>query len=419
MNTKPIKIIDKPCGSGKTTAMIERFEPEKKYLVIVPLLTEVKRIIDQSTTVEFVQPDECDNSIGTKYASLEEHLINGHNVVSTHQLYEDPVPLAKAGLLASYHIIIDEVPNVIDNEVDKSQTSIKRFYIETGFMEVVGSSGLVRPTQKWIEAQNDVSDTLSPKILKSAMTDCLYLQDNTAFLRVMPQPLLEVGLSFTVMTYKAEGSMLLAYLRKLGLPFVIERDNELEKKFRGKAAELVTVEDISAISSSTKPKISLSVSQQLKGMRSKSYCSKVSTALKNLRERKLQNVDAENILITCVKDAWKREVSKKAANDNKYKPGPFAKSSRLWESCWIPNTTRGTNDFAHCSHLIYLYDQHPNPFITKWLGTCSKEFADAYALTELIQWVWRSRVRRGEPITLYLPSRRMRMLFEEWLNRPL
>lgn len=148
MNTKPIRIIDKPCGSGKTTAMIEGFEPENKYLVIVPLLTEVDRIIDQSTTVEFVQPHEYDTSIGTKYASLEEHLINGRNVVSTHQLYEDLVPLAKAGLLASYHIIIDEVPKVIEYELDKSQTSIDRFYIETGFMEVVGGSGLVRPTQK-------------------------------------------------------------------------------------------------------------------------------------------------------------------------------------------------------------------------------------------------------------------------------
>jgi len=416
MNTKPIRIIDKPCGSGKTTAMIEGFEPEKKYLVIVPLLTEVDRIIEQSTNVKFVQPHEYDNSIGTKYASLEEHLINGRNVVSTHQLYEDLVPLAKAGLLASYHIIIDEVPKVIDAKVDKSQTSINRFYIETGFMEVVGSSGLVRPTQKWIEAQNDVSDTLSPKILKSAMTDCLYLQDNSAFLRVLPQPLLEVGLSFTVMTYKAEGSMLVAYLRKLGLPFVIERDNELEKKFREKAAELVTVEDISAISSSTKPKIGLSFNKQKEGMKNKSYCSKVTNALKNLRGRKLQNVDAENILITCAKDAWKREALKKAANDNKYKPGPFAQNSRLWESCWIPNTTRGTNDFAHCSHLIYLFDQYPNPFVTKWLGTFSKEFADAYALTELIQWVWRSRVRKGEPITVYLPSQRMFSVFESWLK---
>ena len=151
-------------------------------------------------------------------------------------------------------------------------------------------------------------------------------------------------------------------------------------------------------------------------MKNKSYCSKVTNALKNLRGRKLQNVEAKNSLITSLKDAWKREVSKKVANDNKYKPGPFAQNSRLWESCWIPNTTRGTNDFAHCSHLIYLFDQYPNPFVTKWLGTCSKEFVDAYALTELIQWVWRSRVRRGEPITVYLPSRRMFSLFVSWLK---
>ena len=70
----------------------------------------------------------------------------------------------------------------------------------------------------------------------------------------------------------------------------------------------------------------------------------------------------------------------------------------------------------HCSHPIYLYDQYPNPYIARWLGNSTKEFADAYALTELIQLVWRSRVRRGEPIIVYLPSSRMRALFETWLR---
>ena len=112
-----------------------------------------------------------------------------------------------------------------------------------------------------------------------------------------------------------------------------------------------------------------------------------------------------------MKEAWL-----KPANDNNVKLGPFAKDSRLGEANWIPNTTRSTNDYAHCSHLIYLYDQHPHPFITRWLGDSSTAFADAYALTELIQWVWRSRVRKGEPITVYIPSLRMRMLFEIWLR---
>ena len=168
---------------------------------------------------------------------------------------------------------------------------------------------------------------------------------------------------------------------------------------------MITIEDIGALS-----KLKLTYSGQEKGMSSSSYYSKVSRSLKNLKERKLVGVDINNILITSKKDAWL-----KASNDNQPKPGVFAKNSRLKDANWIANTTRGTNDYMHCSHLIYLYDQNINPVVARWLGDSSRAFNDAYALTELIQWVWRSRVRRGEPITLYLPSPRMRRLFEEWL----
>ena len=105
MTTIPIKIIDKPCGCGKTTEMINSFNKRDKYLVIVPLLSEVERIVEESKEVGFVQPDEFDNTQGTKYASLEAHIVNGRNVVSTHQLYEDLVPLVKGEFcrLPHYH----------------------------------------------------------------------------------------------------------------------------------------------------------------------------------------------------------------------------------------------------------------------------------------------------------------------------
>jgi hypothetical protein len=225
------------------------------------------------------------------------------------------------------------------------------------------------------------------------------------FIWALPECILSAGNSVTVMTYKAEGSMLLAYLDKLGLPFEVSNDNHPEEDFRAKAAELITIEDIGALS-----KLKLTHSGQEKGMSSSSYYSKVSRSLKNLKERKLVGVDINSILITSKKDAWL-----KASNDNQPKPGVFAKNSRLKDANWIANTTRGTNDYMHCSHLIYLYDQNINPVVARWLGDSSRTFNDAYALTELIQWVWRSRVRRGEPITLYLPSPRMRRLFEEWL----
>ena len=226
------------------------------------------------------------------------------------------------------------------------------------------------------------------------------------FIWALPQSILKSGLSLTVLTYKAEGSLFVAYLRKLGLSFQLETDASMDNQFREKAAELIAIHDIQALKDKK-----FSHNAQQKGCKSASYFKKVSSSLKNLRGRKLRDVNAKDILITCMKEAWL-----KPANDNNVKLGPFAKDSRLGEANWIPNTTRGTNNFAHCSHLIYLYDQHPHPYITRWLGDSSREFADAYALTELIQWVWRSRVRKEEPITLYIPSLRMRTLFEMWLT---
>ena len=76
---KEIKIIDYPCGSGKTTRMIENFKEDRKYLVILPLLSEVDRVIEGSKDIEFVQPDENDNKHGTKTSSLESHLLLGSN----------------------------------------------------------------------------------------------------------------------------------------------------------------------------------------------------------------------------------------------------------------------------------------------------------------------------------------------------
>ena len=290
MTTTPIKIIDKPCGSGKTTAMINNFNNQDKYLVIVPLLSEVDRIVEGSKEVEFVQPHANDNKAGTKYASLEEQLILGRNIVSTHKMYESLVPLAKAGLLSDYHIIIDEVPDDVQTITKKSKKSIDEFYIDTGFIEVDEGSGLVRPTQKWIDTQNQVSDTLSPKILSAAMSGCLYLQDRQMFIWALPEVILQAGLSLTVLTYKAEGSLFVAYLRKLGLSFQLETDASMDNQFREKAAELIAINDIQALKDEK-----FSHNAQRKGCKTASYCKKVSSSLKNLRGRKLKGVDAKDI----------------------------------------------------------------------------------------------------------------------------
>lgn len=41
---------------------------------------------------------------------------------------------------------------------------------------------------------------------------------------------------------------------------------------------------------------------------------------------------------------------------------------------------------------------------------------DDYALSALLQWVWRSAIRNGKKVTIYIPAPRMRQLLTDWLN---
>ena len=403
---KHITIKDFPCGSGKTTSMIKEFNKESKYLVILPLLTEVDRVIKESIDVVFVQPSIDDNRLGLKSESLKELLLTGQNIATTHKLYEQLVPMVELGLLDDYHIIIDEVPDVVKTVSSKSKTSIKEFYINTGFICIDESTGCVLPTKKWELNRKEVADTLSPNILTYAETGCLYLLGDQLFVWAMPSKLLLAGQSVTILTFKASGSILLSYLNKLNINYNIISDQFVEEKFRQQAKELITIKEIPSLS-----KPILTYTGQSEGLNNKSYYPIISNALKNLRCRKLKGIPLENILVTCLKAGWfKSNKSKNKVSGN------FSKSSKIFNANWVSNTTRGTNKYSHCSHLIYLYDQNINPLVGRWINDCSKQFNDRYALTELIQWVWRSRVRKGEPITLYLPSSRMRKIFTDWIE---
>ena len=77
-----VTIRDYPCGSGKTTLMIEGFRSDRTYLVIVPLLTEVDRVIEWSKSVPFQQPHANDNVALTKTEHLENMVLQGQNIVA-------------------------------------------------------------------------------------------------------------------------------------------------------------------------------------------------------------------------------------------------------------------------------------------------------------------------------------------------
>ena len=74
------------------------------------------------------------------------------------------------------------------------------------------------------------------------------------------------------------------------------------------------------------------------------------------------------------------------------------------------------NDYGNRHFLAYPV----NVFLPRELSSYYKAVnmsakKDDFALTTMIQWIWRSAIRNGEPIELYLPSARMRRILTEWI----
>lgn len=401
-----LTIIDRPCGSGKTTTMLSSFKSDCKYLVVSPLLTEVQRVITYSP-VPFFQPDE--NHKDRKFGSALSLLEKGLNVVTTHNLFADLAMAADKGLLKHYHVILDEVPDVVTEVGKVSTESWLKVYVDGGFA-AVDEDGRCRATPKWDQEVDQVVDTLRRSYYHLAKSGCLYLVDRQFFLWTLPPQLLQAGKSTTVYTYLAEGSMMLAYLKKLGVPFQHQTDVAVDRAFRLKARSLITVRSIGDLE-----RLKWSYSGQTNSRERKVREKKVSKALANLRQRELATVAFENVMLTCSKSMWFAKGKDQASGDPK--ASGFAKGSRMFGANWVPNTTRGTNDYRHCTHAIYLWDQYMNPYIQRWLGLCSDQKSqDRYALTELVQWLYRTAVRDGTPVTVFAPSARMRRLLEQWLT---
>jgi hypothetical protein len=384
--------------------MLKSFVPGRRYLVVVPTLDEVERVINDASVL-FVEPSD-QGEHKTKSADLESLLRQGLNIVTTHKLYMDVAVFARQGLLEGYDIIVDEVLDVCAQVDGVSPKSFQEFYVGRGYAEVE-PDGRVRSTPKWDAEVDAVSDTLHVKLYRLANAGVLYYLDNTFFIWALPKELLTAGRSFTVCTYMAEGSMFLRYLEKLGIPYVHEFDAEADRQFREQARRLIQVEDIPKLSNE---KLSFSAQKHNAGL-----AKKVSSALHGLHRGPLKRVSRENLLITCSKQKW---FHKGEDDPAERRAGPFASGSKMFKGAtWIPNTTRGTNKYANATHAIYLYDQNMNPYIARYLGVSGDRDAhDWYAVAELIQWVYRTRVRRGEPVVLYLPSKRMRGLFQRWLD---
>lgn len=84
---------------------------------------------------------------------------------------------------------------------------------------------------------------------------------------------------------------------------------------------------------------------------------------------------------------------------------------------FVPCNSKGTNSFREKKVLAYTINLFPNKEVLDFFKFNNIDInQDLYSLCELLQWIWRSQIRDGKQINIYIPSERMRFLLKSWMQ---
>lgn len=393
---KEILIIDARMGRGKSSAAIEymnRHRNSLRFLYVTPYLSEVERIrihCDFRVT---------DSEEGTKLSQLKELLNSGESVAITHALFlrisKEVLDLATEG---EYNLIVDESLPVIQSiPITKADRELL-----INQMVDVGEDGLIT----W---QDQHYRGVFDKYKELADTNLLYYCGNIMY-EVMNPSRFSSFQSVILMTYLFEGQIQKAYLDYFDFAYesvgVLQTEtgfvfsNQMDCPPPLDLFHLITIVDSSKMNQLGTTKTSLSKSWFRN--RKKDH-QDVSLLRKNLQTffNQYANKKAKSRIWTTFKENHKWLLG----DNNRY------------ATSFVPLNTRATNAFKEADSVAYLVNRFPDPNLVRFFAAKEVDIdQELFALSEMVQFIWRSAIRDNQPITLYIPSKRMRGLLISWMN---
>lgn len=397
-----VYVVDAPCGQGKTMMsifnMVHR-DKGNKFIYITPYLTEVDRVIKacREADVEVFEPN-IKFGKGIKYNHFKQLINDGKNIVTTHSMF-DRIDESCIRVLKEkgYTLYLDEVHEVIkEHSLTKKDLDL---LLECNYIKI-HSDGLVEWTLEDYEGRFEEFKSLCD-------LGAMYFYGGRLFMWCFPIKVFEVMKKTYIMTYLFEGQVQSAYyklhnvkytklwIERLGnLFYFVEYNDKYDASFRDKIKDKIHIYEGNL--NYTK-KITLTTSWFSKADEIDLNLVKLNTY--NYFRHKLNSKSNVNMWTTL-------KQYKKHLKGNGYSKG------------FVELNARATNEYKHKENLAYLYNRYLKPTIYNFLKTQGIEFnQDLYALGDLIQWIFRSRIREGKDINIYLPSERMRNLLKDYLEK--
>jgi len=311
----------------------------------------------------------------------------GINMATTHSLFKK-LKRCDYSHFTKYELILDEVITpiqVIDMKPDD---------IDIAFNEGLIVENIL--TGEITYTGDDYKGKFYAKLKEYCDTANVVYINGNLLVWAFPPEIFKNFKSITVLTYLFEGSLLAAYFRYYNISYHLKdtlNNDELIKK--------VKIQNQLDIYEGPANKIGdFHSAFCVNWLKNKSNCElkKIRTSASNILERNFKTTSGETGFTTF--KAFKSSLKGKG----------FSKG-------FIPVNERATNKYCHKKSMIYFANRYLNPRIIEFFGSRNiKVDKEQWALSELLQWIWRGSIRNDEPMNLYIPSRRMRELLENWLE---
>lgn len=405
-----IKIIDSIMGSGKTSYIIQMINnnPNTRYIYITPYLDEVQRV--KENCANFEEPESNLRTGELKLDSLNRLLAEGSNIVSTHALFKISNKQTVENLNKwNYVLIIDEVMEVVSND-DFRKDDLPTI-LAAGLAHIDEDTGFLM----WDKPNYDGAYN---KIKKLCQTKSVFVVDNIALVWVFPATIFEAFKEAYICTYMFDAQVQRYYFDMNNIDYAfysvrskgnqqyelvdyISKDDtsELAQKiniYTGKKNDIGTIpngKDNSAYTYLSSGWYDRATALQLK---------RVKDNLVGYFKNDLQKSPSDVNL-------WTAFIK----NQRELQASPYTKG---FLSC----NARATNSYRHKTAIAYVINKFLNPYIMKFFKLheiqITKQQQVRYALSELLQFLFRSAIRDNKEINLYIPSCRMRHALQDYLG---
>ena len=417
--TISISVLDAPTGAGKTNAIFNwmRNNPSKKYLYVSPMLTEVEqRVPIELGDLEFVYPTlDYDKEKGkaSKSFSLLKNIQNGRNVAFSHVLFTQMTHEHLAAIKEKeYTLIIDEEMSFV--EAYRGRYSKEDIVsLEAREFIKIHEDDLGRVEWLWHDILENTAYAELKRLCEMQQLFCAK-RHRSMLVTHLPVELLSSTKENILLTYMFDGSLMHSFTQLKGVEIkdFMKQYPEVcllktEEEFKEEARRLITIGDTPS---------TIKVKQQgglstawYESTAKKEQLALVASAIRSIVNKHGQS----NMLFTMPLNNSERYIKDSRRSNPRC---ALHRSTKTGEGYFLYTSARATNDYSDKDVMVNAYNRFINVATKAYLQDYNQIIDDdKFALSEMVQWFWRSAIRKGNPVTFYFLSERMERLFTTWL----